>query len=299
MAARPATGARRRRWLLCRPTWGIACAVERRDRLIEDAPRYPVDAPGRGDLRRMGAERRAIRRRRRRSRERELLRLRAHLRRRWRAARGRCGDRRRATGPMAARGNRLHAREWLSRHRDRAGIRQRRHAGQPLQGSEFDLHPLRRGSMTRSLASIDLNSDLGEGAGTDAELMPLISSANIACGAHAGDDSTMRETVALARRYGVAIGAHPGYPDRANFGRVPMPLTGDELSEEVARQIRALKRVDPDLKIGHVKAHGALYNQGERDSRVAKAIVAGVIEVFPLHSDVGLEAPPKSAVAGS
>ena len=137
--------------------------------------------------------------------------------------------------------------------------------------------------MTPSLASIDLNSDLGEGAGTDAELMPLISSANIACGAHAGDESTMRATVALARRYGVAIGAHPGYPDRANFGRVAMPMTDDELSDDVARQIRALERVDPDLKIGHVKAHGALYNQGERDSRVAKAIVA-------------LYAPPKSAM---
>jgi UPF0271 protein len=65
------------------------------------------------------------------------------------------------------------------------------------------------------LASIDLNSDLGEGAGTDALLMPLISSANIACGAHAGNESTMRETVALARRHGVAVGAHPGYPDLA------------------------------------------------------------------------------------
>src|SRR3981081_4248078 len=101
------------------------------------------------------------------------------------------------------------------------------------------------------LASIDLNSDLGEGAGTDAQLMPLISSANIACGAHAGDDSTMRETIALARRYGVAIGAHPGYPDRENFGRIQMAMTHEGLSEEVARQIRALRRVDPDLKISH------------------------------------------------
>jgi UPF0271 protein len=150
--------------------------------------------------------------------------------------------------------------------------------------------------VTRSLASIDLNSDLGEGAGTDAELMPLISSANIACGAHAGDESTMRETVALARRYGVAVGAHPGYPDRANFGRVPMTMTGEELSEEVARQIRALQRVDPDLKITHVKAHGALYNQAERDKKVAKAIVAGVMMVFAPRTGVALYAPPKSAM---
>src|SRR6266545_7496362 len=120
------------------------------------------------------------------------------------------------------------------------------------------------------LGSIDLNSDLGEGAGTDAQLMPLISSANVACGGHAGDESTMSATVALARRYAVAVGAHPGYPDRENFGRVPVPLSDDELSEEIARQIRALQRVEPDLKISHVKAHGALYNRAERDAAVAK-----------------------------
>jgi len=146
------------------------------------------------------------------------------------------------------------------------------------------------------LASIDLNSDLGEGAGTDALLMPLISSTNIACGAHAGSVATMRETVALARRHGVVIGAHPGYPDRENFGRVPVPLTDAELSAEVARQIRALQRVDPDLKISHVKAHGALYNQGERDAAVAKAIVAGVKAVFADRTDVALYAPPGSAM---
>src|SRR6185312_15900266 len=98
------------------------------------------------------------------------------------------------------------------------------------------------------LAAIDLNSDLGEGAGTDAQLMPLISSANIACGGHAGDKSTMSAT--------------------------------DALSEEIARQIRALRAVDPDLKISHVKAHGALYNQAWHDKTIAKAIVAGVRKVF-------------------
>jgi UPF0271 protein len=146
------------------------------------------------------------------------------------------------------------------------------------------------------LASIDLNSDLGEGAGTDAQLMPLISSANIACGAHAGDDSTMRETIALARRHGVAIGAHPGYPDRENFGRIHMAMTHEELGEEVARQIRALRRVDPDLKISHVKAHGALYNEAWNDSAIAKAIVAGVTSVFPPPTDVALFAAPRSVM---
>ena len=147
------------------------------------------------------------------------------------------------------------------------------------------------------LASIDLNSDLGEGAGTDAQLMPLISSANIACGGHAGDELTMRETVALARRYGVAVGAHPGYPDRENFGRIPVVMTHDELSEEVARQIRALRRIDPDLKISHVKAHGALYNEAWRDKAIARAIVVGVTKVFVAPTDVALFAPPKSALA--
>lgn len=146
------------------------------------------------------------------------------------------------------------------------------------------------------MGSIDLNSDLGEGAGTDALLMPLISSANIACGGHAGNEWTMRETVALARRYGVVVGAHPGYPDRENFGRVPVPLTDDELSEEVARQIRALQRVDPDLKISHVKAHGALYNQAERDAATANSIVAGVKRVFISPTDVAVYAPPRSAM---
>ena len=147
------------------------------------------------------------------------------------------------------------------------------------------------------LASIDLNSDLGEGAGTDALLMPLISSANIACGAHAGSAATMRETVALARKHGVVVGAHPGYPDRENFGRVPVPLTDEELSAEVARQIRALQGVDPDLKISHVKAHGALYNEAWHDKAIAKAIVAGVKSALAANMDVALFAAPKSALA--
>jgi UPF0271 protein len=146
------------------------------------------------------------------------------------------------------------------------------------------------------LASIDLNSDLGEGAGTDAQLMPLISSANIACGAHAGDESTMRETIALARRYRVAIGAHPGYPDRENFGRVHVAMTHDELSEEVARQIRSLRRVDTDLKIAHVKAHGALYNEAWGDRSIAQAIVAGVKKAFPSPTEVALFAAPQSVL---
>ncbi len=146
------------------------------------------------------------------------------------------------------------------------------------------------------LGSIDLNSDLGEGAGTDAQLMPLISSANVACGAHAGDETTMRDTVALARQHGVAVGAHPGYPDRANFGRDPMAMAAEELGEEIARQIRALRHIAPDLKLSHVKAHGALYNQAWNDMTIAKAIVGGVKKVFPTPTDVAVFAAPKSAL---
>lgn len=146
------------------------------------------------------------------------------------------------------------------------------------------------------MKSIDINSDLGEGAGTDAQLMPLISSANIACGGHAGDEQTMRATVALARKHGVAIGAHPGYPDRENFGRDAMDMSEDDLADEVTRQIRALWRVDRDLKISHVKAHGALYNQAWKDAKIAKAIVAGVKQVYPTPTDIALFAAPKSAI---
>ena len=120
---------------------------------------------------------------------------------------------------------------------------------------------------------IDLNCDLGEGAGHDAELMPLITSANIACGAHAGDDATMKATVALARRYGVAIGAHPGFADREHFGRREMALAPAELRKLVTTQIAALARFGP---LRHVKPHGALYNLAARDVAVAKVIAEAV-----------------------
>ena len=127
---------------------------------------------------------------------------------------------------------------------------------------------------------IDLNSDLGEGAGHDAEIMPLITSANIACGGHAGDESTMRRTVELALKHGVAIGAHPGYPDRANFGRLPMNMDPLALIEAVAGQIRALAEAAAaaGAKVTHVKAHGALYNQADNDEGIARSIATGIYD---------------------
>lgn len=121
--------------------------------------------------------------------------------------------------------------------------------------------------------TIDLNCDLGEGAGRDAELMPCITSANIACGAHAGDPATMRETVALAQRHGVAIGAHPGYADRADFGRREIALSARDLGELVTGQILALREI---AAVRHVKPHGALYNLAARDRAVAETIAQAV-----------------------
>ncbi len=127
---------------------------------------------------------------------------------------------------------------------------------------------------------IDLNCDMGEGCGNDAELMDYISSANIACGFHAGDAATMRKTVETALEKGVAIGAHPGYPDRENFGRVEMQFPPKRVYEIVTEQIGALNETAAAAggKLSHVKAHGALYNQAARDTELAAAIAEAVID---------------------
>jgi 5-oxoprolinase (ATP-hydrolysing) subunit A len=126
---------------------------------------------------------------------------------------------------------------------------------------------------------MDLNCDMGELADVALEeaLMGSVTSANVACGGHAGDAATMERTVRLARQYGVAIGAHPGYPDRANFGRVEMPLTAAQIAHAVAGQIRALAEIAGELT--HVKPHGALYNVAAKDAVVARAIGEGVRSV--------------------
>src|SRR5688572_7763728 len=112
------------------------------------------------------------------------------------------------------------------------------------------------------MATVDINCDLGEGAGHDAELMPLISSANIACGAHAGDEATMRATVQLALKHGVMIGAHPGFPDRENFGRRELSVSAEEIGGWVFAQTQGLIAIAEacGARVRHVKPHGALYN---------------------------------------
>ncbi|BDB22748.1 5-oxoprolinase subunit PxpA [Cupriavidus sp. P-10] len=125
---------------------------------------------------------------------------------------------------------------------------------------------------------IDLNADLGEGCGNDEALLALISSANVACGWHAGDAATMVQTVKWALQHGVAIGAHPSYPDRENFGRTEMQRDPEDVYADVLYQIGALDAIvrAQGGELHHVKPHGALYNQAVRDPALARAIVRAV-----------------------
>jgi UPF0271 protein len=132
---------------------------------------------------------------------------------------------------------------------------------------------------------MDINSDLGESEeslanGTDFELMRYITSANVACGGHAGDERTMRETVRFAKELGVAVGAHPGYPDPANFGRIESPMAAAEIEATVRDQIAALAEVAEPLgvRLVHCKPHGALYHAANKSTEVAAAIGRAVLE---------------------
>ena len=129
-------------------------------------------------------------------------------------------------------------------------------------------------------SSIDINCDLGEGCPNDAELMRYISSANIACGFHAGDEETMRRTIDLAIENNVAIGAHPSFPDRENFGRTNMSLPYEEVSRIVIEQIAAIEKicVEKGVQLHHVKPHGALYNMAAKDKKLSHAIAKAVAE---------------------
>ena len=130
---------------------------------------------------------------------------------------------------------------------------------------------------------IDLNCDMGElpeaiADGTQEALMRSITSVNVACGGHAGDERTMRTTIEQALRWKLAIGAHPGYPDRANFGRVELKLPAKTIADTVFEQVRALAEIAAGCgaRLAHVKPHGALYNQAVRNRGLAEAIAKGV-----------------------
>lgn len=124
--------------------------------------------------------------------------------------------------------------------------------------------------------SIDLNCDLGEGAAFDADLMPLVTSANVSCGVHAGDEAIVRMTLRLAKAANVAVGAHPGYDDRPHFGRREMSLDEAAVFDLIVTQIESLKiwANAEGVAIRYLKPHGALYNQACRDDRVARPVVA-------------------------
>ncbi|MBK6382705.1 MAG: LamB/YcsF family protein [Chitinophagaceae bacterium] len=123
-----------------------------------------------------------------------------------------------------------------------------------------------------------INCDMGEGVGNDELIMPFIHSANIACGYHAGDAATMQQTVELCLKYKVAIGAHPSFFDRENFGRTEMKLEQEEIYDLISQQLFILNETVAgfDTKLLHVKPHGALYNMSAKDSLLAKTIARAV-----------------------
>ncbi|PLR38214.1 5-oxoprolinase subunit PxpA [Chimaeribacter arupi] len=138
--------------------------------------------------------------------------------------------------------------------------------------------------------AVDLNADLGEGCANDRELLQLVSSANIACGFHAGDAQTMVQSVRWAREFGVAIGAHPSFPDRENFGRTAMQLPPETVYAQVLYQVGALAAIAraEGGTLVHVKPHGMLYNQAAKDPALADAIARAVLAVDGTLRLVGL-----------
>ena len=128
------------------------------------------------------------------------------------------------------------------------------------------------------MITIDLNCDMGEGIGNDELIMPFISSANIACGFHAGNEDTIRQTIQLAIEHNVAIGAHISFPDRENFGRKEMDLSNEKLIEIIEQQLQLIKKIAGSLgaKLKHVKPHGALYNMSAKDPAMASSIAKAI-----------------------
>ena len=144
--------------------------------------------------------------------------------------------------------------------------------------------------------TIDINADVGEGLSNEADLMPFLSSCNIACGGHAGDIETMTEVVRLANKQNVKIGAHPSFPDKENFGRAIMKLSSTDLYNSLKAQIRSLQSVleKEKAQLHHVKPHGTLYNLAAKDEKTAKVIVEVVKR---LELSLSIYAPFNSELA--
>ena len=144
-----------------------------------------------------------------------------------------------------------------------------------------------------TMIKVDFNSDLGDSFGNykiglDSEILQQVTSANVACGFHAGDASIMAQTVQLALDKGVAIGAHPGFPDLQGFGRRKIEMNTSDITDIVAYQVGALSTFTPDHKLHHVKAHGALYNMAAKDRLIADAVITGIKLVDPQTIVYGL-----------
>jgi UPF0271 protein len=131
--------------------------------------------------------------------------------------------------------------------------------------------------------TIDLNCDMGEGVGNDASLMPYISSCSIACGGHVGDENSIKETLRLAKQFGVKVGAHPAYPDPEYFGRKSMQLSNKELEESIIKQLTLFLRCceQTNSPVNHIKPHGALYNDLFHDAAKVEVFVAVVKTLIP------------------
>ena len=149
--------------------------------------------------------------------------------------------------------------------------------------------------------SIDLNCDMGEGMSNDALLMPFISSANIACGSYAGNETIMQQTIELALQYNVSIGAHPSFPDKANFGRTNMQLPAEDVHAMVKEQIETLAEIAAknNCKLHHVKPHGALYNMAAQDEALSTAICKAIKEIDASLRVYGLSGSKLIGVARS
>ena len=140
---------------------------------------------------------------------------------------------------------------------------------------------------------VDLSADLGEGSPGEDKIWPLITSANVACGGHVGDEHSMREAARLAREHNVRLGAHPSYPDREKFGRKSLDIAPAALSASLVTQLQALRACAP---IEHVKPHGALYNDAHKNRALAEVIVEAMRDV---DTSLALVAPDHSQMAAA
>lgn len=146
-------------------------------------------------------------------------------------------------------------------------------------------------------SSIDINCDLGEGFGNEEYILPLISSCNIACGGHAGNDVIIRKVTQLAKQYDVKVGAHPSYPDKENFGRETMQIAKDELKDAIKGQVDNFTSIlkEEGVDLHHVKAHGALYNDIVKDAELAHTFLDAIAAY---KKETILYVPFNSAIEG-